>query len=42
MIDDMKGNIKNMILNQRAQASKKIEIMKKLAGRKKRAGDDQL
>jgi len=35
MIDDMKGNIKNMILNQRAQASKKIEIMKKISWKKK-------
>jgi len=42
MISEMKGNIKNMILNQRAQASKKIEMMKKLAGRKKRAADDEL
>jgi len=31
-----------MILNQRAQASKKIEMMKKLANRKKRASDDEI
>jgi len=42
MINEMKGNIKNMILNQRAQASKKLEMMKKLAGRKKRAADDEI
>lgn len=35
--DDMKGNIKNMIMNQRAVASKKIIIMKKMAERKRKA-----
>jgi len=32
----MKGNIKNMIMNQRANASKKIAMMKKMAEKKRR------
>jgi len=34
---DMKGNIKNMVMNQRAASSKKIAMMKKLADKEKRA-----
>lgn len=33
-VDEMKGNIKNMVMNQRATASKKIAMMKKLADKK--------
>jgi hypothetical protein len=33
----MKGEIKNMIMNQRATASKKIALMKKMADKKRRA-----
>lgn len=32
----MKGNIKNMIMNQRANASKKIALMRKMADKKRR------
>lgn len=38
----MKGNIKNMVMNQRATSSKKIAMMKKLADKNKRAGAGQL
>jgi len=41
-IADMKNCIKNMILNQRSNASKKIELMKKMANRKKRAANDEI
>jgi len=37
---DMKGNIKNMIMNQRAESSKKIAMMKKLSDKKRRASAD--
>lgn len=37
MCDDMKGNIKSMIMNQRASASKKIELMKKMHDKSKRS-----
>jgi len=42
-VGDMKANIKNMVMNQRAASSKKIAMMKKLADKKKRAdaGDIQ-
>jgi len=35
--EEMKGNLKNMIMNQRANASKKIAMMKKLADKGNRA-----
>jgi len=35
-VQDMKGNIKSMVMNQRANASKKIMMMKKLADKKMR------
>lgn len=41
-VDEMKGNIKNMVMNQRATSSKKIAMMKKLADKKSRAGANQL
>lgn len=40
--DEMKGNLKNMIMNQRATASKKIAMMKKLADKEKRAGEGDI
>jgi len=39
-VAQLKEGIKNMILNQRAEASKRIEVMKKLADRKRRATND--
>jgi len=36
----MKGNLKNMIMNERALASKKILMMKKMHDKSKRAGAD--
>jgi len=33
----MRGDIRNMVMNQRANSSKKIGIMKKLADKKLRA-----
>lgn len=41
-VDEMKGNIKNMVMNQRAQSSKKIAMMKKLADKKLRAGANDI
>lgn len=38
----MKGNVKNMIMNERANASKKIEIMKKMADRKRKAAGGEM
>jgi hypothetical protein len=40
--EEMKGNIKNMIMNERATASKKIAIMKKMAEKKRRAAQGEI
>jgi len=40
--EEMKGNIKNMIMNQRAEASKKIALMKKMHDKTKRAGANDI
>lgn len=41
-VEEMKGNIKNMVMNQRAGSSKKIAMMKKLADKKQRASQGDL
>jgi len=40
--EEMKGNIKNMIMNERATASKKIALMKKMAEKKRRAAQGEI
>jgi len=41
-VDEMKGNVKQMVMNQRANASKKILMMKKLADKAKRASQGDI
>jgi len=41
-LDELKDNIKNMIMKQRAKQFKKILVMKKLHDRKKRGAQDEI